>query len=83
MTAPLLISSSNGEQLLGCSWRWLRDHSAELRLTVMQVGGKRFVDASAALDAINRHAAVSTPVVAEADELAALRARLGKRGRVA
>ncbi|HEY3235403.1 MAG TPA: hypothetical protein VGJ84_11870, partial [Polyangiaceae bacterium] len=63
--------------------RWLKDHAAVLELQILTVGGKRFVEAATALDAIKRHAQVRTPERVEVDELAAMRARLGKRRRVA
>lgn len=83
---PLAIGPANCEAMLGVSWRWLRDHAAELELTIMRVDGKSFVDAAAALDAIRRHGQIQLteePLdAAPGDELAALRARLGKRRRI-
>lgn len=90
--APLAIGPANCEAMLGVSWRWLRDHAAELGLTVLRVDGKPFVDAAAAIDAIRRHGKAPPPPADEGekmsdppspgDELAALRAKLGKRRRI-
>lgn len=76
---PLLISSRNAEAVIGQTWRWLRDHAADLGLEILTVDGKRFIDAAAALDAIKRRAAVQAPPAPPPAELEKMRARIGKR----
>lgn len=71
--------------MLGVSWRWLRDHAKALGIELIQVDGKRFVDARAARDAIlaRREQVVPAQPQTPNDELATLRARLGYRRRSA
>lgn len=93
VVAPLAIGPANCEPMLGVSWRWLRDHAAELGLEVVRVGSKSFVEAAPALAAIRRHGVPCppsegrsedpTPSPEPVDELEAMRRRLGKRRRIA
>lgn len=76
--SPLLVGPANCPAALGVSWRWLRDHSTALGLTILTIDGKSFIDAQAARDAITVHG-VPTPADESLDDLAQLRARLGKR----
>lgn len=79
---PLLIGPKNCEAALGVSWRWLRRQAPALGLEVVQIERKAFIDAQAARAAIlaHGHQDDETPEVpAAVDELAHLRAQLGKR----
>lgn len=80
---PLLVGPANCVAALGVSWRWLRDHAPALGLTIIGVDGKRFLDAEEAKAAIARAGRAELPspsLEAEpTDELAVLRAQLGKR----
>jgi hypothetical protein len=72
---PVLIGPKNAEAMAGVSWRWIRDHAADLGVEVIHVGGKSFVGADALLDAVARR--VTTKAVeTEVDDLAAFRARI-------
>ena len=76
---PIAISSKNAESAVGVPWRWLRDHAAELGVTIIKIGGKSMIKADDLLAALERRACPTTdePQV-DGDELARMRARIAR-----
>ena len=80
---PLSVGPLNAESMTGLPWRWIRDHAEELGVEVIRVDGKFLILAATLLAALEKRArpAILEPERSDADELAELRARLGKQRR--
>ncbi|HVU01656.1 MAG TPA: hypothetical protein VHE30_07890 [Polyangiaceae bacterium] len=81
---PLTIARDNCVALVGRSWRATMDLARELGVPVRRVGRVALIPAVPFLEAIERAGAnepADEPEVSEVDELAKLRAKLGKRRR--
>jgi hypothetical protein len=80
-THPITIGPKNAEQMTGHTWRWLREHAAEMGVEVIQVDGKRFIVAAALLEALEKRSVKAAPEeYDERDELARMRARVAMAG---
>lgn len=77
---PVCIGPRNAALVTGQSWRWCRDVAKRLGVPVRRTAGKPWIDPTQWLEAVRADAEPikATPEVDERDELAALRARLGK-----
>jgi hypothetical protein len=80
---PITIGPRNAEQMTGHTWRWLRDHAAELGVEIISINRKRVILGDALLAAL---AARSTrtvkpePEVDVRDEIAEMRRRIARAG---
>ena len=80
---PMLIGRDNAHLVIGRSWRWVQDTAVALGVRPIRIGRVSLYDAGHLIDAI-RSAGASDDDAATGDtELERLRARLGKRRRVA
>lgn len=81
---PHMLGPRNVEAAIGHSWRWVRDHARAWGVPVLRVDAKPLIPAEPFFTALEAHAVVEGPVREpdEADELEALRRRLGKRKNV-
>jgi hypothetical protein len=79
---PILIGPKNAELMTGLSWRWWRDHAAELGLEIIRVDGKPTIIADRALAAIEKRSTHVERVEEQddVDELAAMRRRVARAG---
>lgn len=75
---PIAIGPKNAEAMCGHSWRWLRDHAAELGVEIIAIDGKRCILADRLLAALEKRAA--PPVVEPVDELEQMRERIRRAG---
>ena len=78
---PIAIGPKNCEALCGVPWRWLRDHTAELGIELVQIDGKR-VALAAHVEAALAARASKAPAndASDANELNAWRARIARAG---
>lgn len=71
LACPITIGTRNCEQMTGVSWRWVRDHAAELGVPVWRVGGQRgksMIPAAQLLAALERIAEREPPPRERTDE---------------
>ena len=83
MPRPIAIGPKNAESMIGHSWRWLRDHAAELRVPIVVIDGKRLIPAEPLRVALEARAPTAAGEATAADELAAMRARVALAGKEA
>jgi len=77
---PLCIGPRNAEAMIGHTWRWLRDHAAELGVDFITIDRKRVILAAPLLAALERRARPSETLSDGDDELAAMRERIRRAG---
>jgi hypothetical protein len=82
---PIYVTPTNAEQVIGQSWRWVRDTAKRLGVEILRVGGKPMIRTPELIGAFDREAAgqaIACEVETEEQACAELARRLSLKTRV-